>query len=277
MRLYLQSERYRDAGEELEQIIKDFPERKDLEEQIRQLRQLGARIGAEGNSARGRRPGSTSWPASCLTQFPIRRRGRRNAAGSSRATGQIRRRKTQRREALVDELDAARSPRSATTTAAGWPRSLPRKSPPTSTRTRSPGWPRSNGWPTTRRMTPEQKGGAGDQRLAGRAQPGDRQFSNGRLAGPGPRQSPRVSARAAGRQSRPRWRPSCTTLEGASVERVAQILKLMKPPLDVPKEAQRGPRLLRIDGARAGRTRPTAATSCSCRRSTIRCATIRRS
>jgi hypothetical protein len=42
--LYLQSERYRDAGNELEQIVKDFPERKDLEQEIRQLRQLGARL-----------------------------------------------------------------------------------------------------------------------------------------------------------------------------------------------------------------------------------------
>lgn len=42
--LYLQSERYRDAANELEQIIKDFPERKDLEQEIRQLRQLGARL-----------------------------------------------------------------------------------------------------------------------------------------------------------------------------------------------------------------------------------------
>jgi pimeloyl-ACP methyl ester carboxylesterase len=44
VRLYLQSERYRDAGTELEQILKDFPERKDLEQDIRQLRQLAARL-----------------------------------------------------------------------------------------------------------------------------------------------------------------------------------------------------------------------------------------
>ncbi|HJQ81327.1 MAG TPA: peptidase, partial [Lacipirellulaceae bacterium] len=44
VRLYLQSERYRDASTELEQILKDFPERKDLEQDIRQLRQLAARL-----------------------------------------------------------------------------------------------------------------------------------------------------------------------------------------------------------------------------------------
>ena len=43
VRLYLQSERYRDAEQELAEIIKDFPEHKNLKGQIGQLRQLGAR------------------------------------------------------------------------------------------------------------------------------------------------------------------------------------------------------------------------------------------
>ena len=44
VRLYLQSERYHDAELELAQIIKDFPEHENLNEQIRQLRQLGANL-----------------------------------------------------------------------------------------------------------------------------------------------------------------------------------------------------------------------------------------
>jgi len=43
VRLYMQSERYRDASDELAQIAKDFPDQKDLEEQVVRLRQLGAR------------------------------------------------------------------------------------------------------------------------------------------------------------------------------------------------------------------------------------------
>lgn len=43
VRLYLQSERYRDARRELEAIARDFPEMDDLEDDVRQLRQLGAR------------------------------------------------------------------------------------------------------------------------------------------------------------------------------------------------------------------------------------------
>lgn len=40
VRLYLQSERYKDARTELEAVIKDFPELKELERQVRSLRQM---------------------------------------------------------------------------------------------------------------------------------------------------------------------------------------------------------------------------------------------
>jgi predicted esterase len=43
VQLYLQAERYPEARKELEQVLADFPERKELAENIRQLRQLGAR------------------------------------------------------------------------------------------------------------------------------------------------------------------------------------------------------------------------------------------
>jgi len=42
VRFYLQSERYRDARRELEQIIRRFPEQKNQQAQVRLLRQLGA-------------------------------------------------------------------------------------------------------------------------------------------------------------------------------------------------------------------------------------------
>ncbi|MEX2091518.1 MAG: peptidase, partial [Pirellulales bacterium] len=44
VRLYLQSERYRDAELELAEIIQDFPQHENLNEQIGQLRQLGANL-----------------------------------------------------------------------------------------------------------------------------------------------------------------------------------------------------------------------------------------
>lgn len=43
VRLYLQSERYRDARDELQSIVKDFPEKSDLKDDIRQLTQLSSR------------------------------------------------------------------------------------------------------------------------------------------------------------------------------------------------------------------------------------------
>jgi hypothetical protein len=44
VRLYLQSERYRDAEQELQSIIADFPDRENLKREAEQLRQLGARL-----------------------------------------------------------------------------------------------------------------------------------------------------------------------------------------------------------------------------------------
>ncbi len=42
-RLYLQAERYSDARRELEQLLKDFPELADLKNEVKALRQLGAK------------------------------------------------------------------------------------------------------------------------------------------------------------------------------------------------------------------------------------------
>jgi hypothetical protein len=44
VRLFLASDRFREAGNELEQVIKDYPERKDLEQDVKRLRQLGAKL-----------------------------------------------------------------------------------------------------------------------------------------------------------------------------------------------------------------------------------------
>jgi pimeloyl-ACP methyl ester carboxylesterase len=43
VRLYVQSERYKDAREELEAIVADFPDLKELAAEVRSLRQMGAR------------------------------------------------------------------------------------------------------------------------------------------------------------------------------------------------------------------------------------------
>ncbi len=69
VRLYLQSERFRDAGNELETILKDFPERKDLEQDVRQLRQLGARLILKEIQLRAK-AGQHQLARGLLAQFP---------------------------------------------------------------------------------------------------------------------------------------------------------------------------------------------------------------
>src|SRR5262249_26980143 len=44
VRLFLASERYREAGQELEATMKEFPDRKDLQQDLNQVRQLGAKL-----------------------------------------------------------------------------------------------------------------------------------------------------------------------------------------------------------------------------------------
>ena len=58
VRLYVQSERYKDAREELESIVTDFPDLKELEIEVRSLRQMGARRLLKEIEMRG-----IGWPA----------------------------------------------------------------------------------------------------------------------------------------------------------------------------------------------------------------------
>lgn len=69
VRLYLQSERYRDAEDELADIIADFPDQKDLGAQIGQLRQLGASLILKEIQLRAE-SGQPQMARSYLTQFP---------------------------------------------------------------------------------------------------------------------------------------------------------------------------------------------------------------
>ncbi len=69
VRLYLQGERYRDAANELEQIVKAFPERKDLEQDVRHLRQLGARLILDEIELRAA-AGQHQLARALLAQFP---------------------------------------------------------------------------------------------------------------------------------------------------------------------------------------------------------------
>jgi hypothetical protein len=103
-RLYLQSERYRDAANELEQILKDFPERKDLQQDVVQLRQLGARLILNEIKLRAE-AGQHQLTRALLDQFPAE-----EIAGET--LQQVRElldqyaAEDQRRSKLIDELKA---------------------------------------------------------------------------------------------------------------------------------------------------------------------------
>ena len=69
VRLYLQQKRYRDARLELEKIIADFPGLEDRQQEIRQLRQMGARSILEELKLRTR-AGQHGLVRTLLDQFP---------------------------------------------------------------------------------------------------------------------------------------------------------------------------------------------------------------
>ena len=94
VRLYLDSERYRDAGIELEANPQGLSASgKDLQQDIKQLRQLGAKLILKEIQLRAECRPAPARPQSA-DAVSLRRRCRRNAAGSPRAAGQIRRPKT---------------------------------------------------------------------------------------------------------------------------------------------------------------------------------------
>jgi hypothetical protein len=69
VRLYLQSERYHDAELELAEIVKDFPQQAHLDEQVGQLRQLGGRLILKEIQLRAS-AGQRQLARALLSQFP---------------------------------------------------------------------------------------------------------------------------------------------------------------------------------------------------------------
>ena len=69
VRLYVQAERYWDARRELEAILKDYPQLDDLRDEIRQLRQLGARAMLDEIELR-RQAGQHQLVRAWLERFP---------------------------------------------------------------------------------------------------------------------------------------------------------------------------------------------------------------
>lgn len=246
VRLYLQSDRFRDAGNELEQILKDFPERKDLEQDVRQLRQLGARLVLKEIQLRAK-AGQHRLARGLLAQFP----GDGVAGETLQQVRELLEKyeaENHRRKTLVDELNAQVA-RIAD----------------------------DNGRRLAEEFAKEIAAEVNEDAIARLASferlADDAAFSvdqkvalaiSGWLVGANHatdnfqvavsladvREKVRQYLRESSAEKRNIILRELQDTEGATVERVAQILKLMKPPLDVPQDAERGVRQfeLRVQG-----------------------------
>lgn len=241
-RLYLQSERYHDAREELEQIVKQFPERQDLQQDIRQLRQLAARLVLKEIELRSD-AGQHQLARALLSQFPSE-----GVAGET--LQQVRELldkyadEDARRKAVLDELNAQvakiadeNGRRLAEEFAAEIAKELNEDAV-----SRLTSFERLADDP---KLTAEQKVGlAISGWLVGTNQATDNFQVAVSLASVRDRLLQYLREPAAA--NRPPLATELTDMEGASVERVGQILKLMKPPLEQPKVAERGPGLYEL-------------------------------
>ena len=242
VRLYLQSERYRDAGAELEQILKDFPERQDLQQDIRQLRQLGARLILKEIQLRGE-AGQHQLARRLLEQFP-------GEAVSGETLAQVREVldkyaiEDQHRQNLIDELNAQVTQiadENGRRLAEGFVKEIAAEVNEDAIK-RLASFERLA---DDAAMKPEQKVAlAISGWLVGANQATDNFQAAVTLAHV--RDLVVKYLREPLAEKRFPIAKELTDTEGATVERVAQILKLMKPPLDVPQEAERGPRLYEL-------------------------------
>jgi pimeloyl-ACP methyl ester carboxylesterase len=237
--LYLQSERYRDAGQELQQIIKDFPDRKDLEQEVRQLRQLGARLILNEIQLR-RLAGQHKRIRGLLEQFPTE--------GVSGETLQEVREllneyavEDAQRKALIDELNGQigkiQDP-NGRRLAEEFAREIAAEVNEDAIK-RLASFERLA---DDAAMTPDQKVALA---ISGWLVGANHATDNFQVAVSlaNVRDYVRAYLREPLAQNRLQLGGELRDIEGATVERVAQILKLMKPPLELPKDAERGPGL----------------------------------
>jgi predicted esterase len=230
VRFYVQGERYHEARETLEQIVQDFPERKDLEQEIRQLRQLGSRLVLSEIKLRGQ-AGQHELARRLLAKFP--------SEGVAGETMQEVRRmlaeydaRDERVKTVLGELDAQIAK-----------------------------LPDANGRKLAQQIAQEIAADVNEynirrlasfQRLADAADLSAEQkvalAVSGWLVGANQatdnfhvavslavvRDKVRQYLREPVAAERTRLVAELRDMEGASVQRVAQLLKLMKPPIDVP-------------------------------------------
>jgi pimeloyl-ACP methyl ester carboxylesterase len=237
VRLYLQSDRYRDAELELAEIIKDFPEMTNLSDQVQQLRQLGARLVLREIQLRAR-AGQTQLARTLLAKFPsdgvsggllqqVRELLAKYEADDERRTKLLATLNTEiaaiadsngRRlaEQFAQEITAEANAE-ALNRLASFERLADAKE-----------------------LTPEQKVALAISGWLVGANDATDDFQVA-LSLADTRDYVVAYMREPSAAERSRLATEIRDRDGTSVENVARILKLMKPPLDVPEDAQSGP------------------------------------
>jgi pimeloyl-ACP methyl ester carboxylesterase len=242
VRLYSTSERYRDAGAELEKIVKDFPEREDLQQFTRQLRQLGGRLILREIQLRAE-AGQHERARALLTQFPTE-----GVAGETLA--QVRElldkysADDKHRQNVLTELQghvAAIADENGRRLAEGFVKEIS-EDLNEDTIQRLASFERLA---DDESMTAEQKVALA---MSGWLVGANQATDNFQLAVTLAHVRDLVIQflREPSAEKRLPLMTELVDTEAASVERVAQILKLMKPPLAVPQNSDRGPRMFEL-------------------------------
>jgi pimeloyl-ACP methyl ester carboxylesterase len=242
VRLFLESERYRDAGAELEEIVKAFPERKDLQQDVRDLRQLGSKLILKEIQLRAK-GGQHQLARKLLSQFPSD-----NVA--SETLQQVRELLAKyadedaRRKALIDQLSknvAKIADANGRRLAEGFAKEIADEVNEDAI-SRLASFERLA---DDDQLSVEQKVAlAVSGWLVGANQATDNFQTAVSLAHA--RDKILEYLREPLAQNRSKQQADLHDMEGASIDRIAQILKLMKPPLDVPKDSERSPRMFEL-------------------------------
>lgn len=236
VRLYIAGERYRDAGVELERILKDFPQRQDLQQDLMELRQLGAKLILKEIQLRAA-AGQHKLARNLLSQFPadgvksetlqeVRELLEKYSADDTRRknvldqlNGQVEKiaddngRKLA--ESFVKEISAEAN-EDAIARLASFERLVDDAAmkPEGKVALAISGWLVGANQATDKFQTAVSLANARDKIL---------QYLREPLAA-----------------NRDKVGSDLRDMEGASIERIAQMLKLMKPPLEPPKDSDRG-------------------------------------
>src|SRR5262249_3373079 len=237
VRLYIASERYRDAGNELEQVLKDFPDRKDLQKDIDNLRKLAAKLALREiqlRAAAGQNELARNW----LAKFPSD-----GVAGETliqvRELLQKYAGEDARKKSVLDQLNAqiakiadpngkklaeafskeimAEANEEGVARLASFERLVDDAAlkPEQKVALAMSGWLVCANQATDNFQTAVSLAHARDKIVAYLREP---------LA-----------------QNRSQWGSELRDMEGASIERMAQMLRLMKPPLEATNQNKRGP------------------------------------